>query len=578
MKKILLILLIVTLGVGAFVFFVSQTPPEVISRSVTRVVSRVVPTVVPYGEEFLGDVAKFLPYSDEILGVNEKQRHLILFQNNNELRPDGGFISAYGVLEIDDGDVSLDFADVYTLLNDVEQPVAPLPFYVFLNDPGFKGFYFHDANFDPDFETSVQDLEKLYWLQTGKKVERFDSVVAVNFEFLEDIVGIYDLEVSGVTLTAENLFTVLEHEVKNIDTHNVEALANRKNVLGELANKLIKESILSYEKYKELFAVVNKGLDEKKILLYLRNPEMQQLAADEGWTGEFDPASYENYIHTSIANIGGRKSDRYVKKNHEYFVVFDGDKRGRVRYTLSLGHYGGYNLNSDVYKAYVRTFIPKGSVFLSSQGSFYQNRHNYIKDGYFESYLVLNPGKTTQVTIEYLLPKGITQDNFELDVIKQSGTRDVWEMMVQYSSDNSFKAENFDVRDNVGFWTGFLSKDKHFDFEYVQDSLPPLVVWQRFADHNVIEVNFSETINGPIALDPSHYEVVDLNYIDDVTEVIDVTDVYFKNGNMYLVTTGISKVEEERYNLRLINLEDEAGNKTSPSVLEVTVVKRAKEF
>ena len=478
-------------------------------------------------------------------------------------------------METENGEFDLEFADSYKLLKDIDYPAAPDPFYVFIKDPAFKGWYFHDGNFDPDFKTSAEKIEELFWRQSGEESQSFDSIIAINFELLEDLVEIYHLEVEGVKLTKDNLFSVLEYEVKNIDTHNIEDLKNRKNILGVLANKLLKKMTTSVINYNSLFDTINKGLDQKKLLLNFKNDEIQQIAEEEGWAGAFNPENYKNYIHTNIANIEGRKSDRYIKKNHEYFVTFDENEQAKVKYTLSLGHYGTYNLNSSTYRAYTRVFIPKGSNFIKSEGEFYENQHRYIEDeGYFEGYIKIEPGETKDITIEYLLPKKINQKNFDLEIIKQSGTKDVWTMIVQYSANNSFKSEDFDMKENVGYWTGVLLQDLHFDFEHVEDNLPPLVVWQTFSDHNLIEVNFSEPLNEKILLNKRNYKITDLNYIDNSTEIINIENVYYENGNIYLVTNGISETQEERYNLSLINLEDKAGNKTSPSTLDITLVKR----
>lgn len=502
----------------------------------------------------LGDLSVFLPYASDLSGFGGEKKYLILLQNNNELRPGGGFISAYGVLEAAGGKFSLDFKDSYSLLSDATNlPAAPEPFYVLFDD--YKGWYFHDANFDADFSDAAEDVEALYWNQLGQKGS-FDGIIGVNFEFLEDLVGIYDLELDGVGLSRENLFSILEYKVKNIDTHDVEELKNRKNVLGELAGQLIRKMAFSFSKYDNLFDAINTGLDQKKLILFFKNKKLQQAVGEEGWTGKFDPSDYKNFIYTSIANLGGRKADRYVRKNHEYFVSFDSWQRGKVRYTLTFEHFGGYNLNSDVYRAYVRTFVPRGVT----------------ENGYFENYIEVKPGEKKEIIIEYSLEFG--QSDFDLDIIKQPGTKDFWELILQLPADNSFRADGFEVKDNVGFWSGYLFEDKHFDFEYIEDIVPPLIVWQKFLKPNLVEINFSEPLDERTFLNPDNYEITDMNYVDRETEIVDVKKVYFKDGNVYLETEGVGDVEGERYNLVLKNLEDKSDNKTIPPVLEVTLVKR----
>src|SRR3972149_3160024 len=51
-------------------------------------------------EAFLVDTKPLLVVLPEIMGQNQEKRYLILFQNDKELRPTGGFITAYAVFKV----------------------------------------------------------------------------------------------------------------------------------------------------------------------------------------------------------------------------------------------------------------------------------------------------------------------------------------------------------------------------------------------------------------------------------------------------------------------------------------------
>ncbi|MEK7127050.1 MAG: hypothetical protein AAB848_02985, partial [Patescibacteria group bacterium] len=344
-------------------------------------------------------------------------------------------------------------------------------------------------------------------------------------------------------------------EVKNIDIHNVEMLTNRKNILKELVDKLINEISKSISKYDDFFEIIDTGLNEKKILLFFKNPEIQKIAEEKNWSGSFNSRNYKNFIYPNIANIGGRKADRYVRKTHKYFVSFDENGLGKVKYIINLEHLGTKNLNSDIYKAYLRVFVP-------------------TDEGYFEDYIKITPGEQKTLTFEYLLPKETTMGNFTLDIVKQPGTKDFWQISIQLPADNSFRSEKLDVRENLALWSGYLTKDQHFDFNYFKDTFPPLVLWQKFIDQNEIEIAFGEALNEKFALNPGNYEIQDLNYINEQTDEIKVKSVKITDMKVILETEGISDSNEERYKLILKNIEDKYQNKTSPNPLELTVVQR----
>ena len=62
-----------------------------------------------------GDLSVFIRNYPQISGLfSQEKTYLIVFQNNNELRSTGGFISSYGILEFKSGiPTKLEVEDVY---------------------------------------------------------------------------------------------------------------------------------------------------------------------------------------------------------------------------------------------------------------------------------------------------------------------------------------------------------------------------------------------------------------------------------------------------------------------------------
>ncbi len=526
-------------------------------------------------QALMGELSIFLPYSKSIMGFDREKNYLLIFQNNNELRPTGGFISAYAVVKFENGDYDFDFKDSYNLKVVNKLSKAPDPFNIFMEeDEKFKGFYFRDGNFEVDFADSAANLEKLYSEQSGSSSMNFDGVIAVNFELLEDLLDTYELNLNETKLERQNLFALLEHEVKNIDTHNVEMLDTRKDVLAKLFKDLISEMKYSVSKYGSLFEIIKNSLNEKKIILFFKDKELQELVESKNWAGRFQPEKYKNFIYPNLANIGGRKTDRYMRKTHQFHLSFDESWQPKVTHTLTIEHLGSRNLNSDTYQGYLRIFLPKDIDFLSADGNFFNGLKGFKKEGYFEAYLKIDPGETRKITIEYLLPKDSQARSFNLDLIKQPGTKDFWQISVQLPGDNSFSAKDFDVRENLGMWSGNLDQDKHFKLQFLPDKTPPLVLWQKFLQQNEIEVAFSESLDKSTVLNPENYKITDLNYINQESDNIKVKSVKFEHNSAILETEGINRAEEERYKLEIGNIKDMYQNPTDPSTVILTVVQR----
>jgi hypothetical protein len=122
-----------------------------------------------------------------LLGFEGKKKYLLLFQNNMELRPGGGFIGSYGLLDVEKGDMTkFQIYDVYDAdgkLTDHIEPPYPLRRYL-----GASHWYLRDSNFAVDFPTSAAQASNFLQLETG---ERVDGVIAIDTDFLRNMLAVF---------------------------------------------------------------------------------------------------------------------------------------------------------------------------------------------------------------------------------------------------------------------------------------------------------------------------------------------------------------------------------------------------
>ncbi|TSC63454.1 MAG: Uncharacterized protein G01um101493_432 [Microgenomates group bacterium Gr01-1014_93] len=115
-----------------------------------------------------------LEIAPSALGLNGPKNYLLLFQNDKEIRPTGGFITAFAFLKIDKGQITTSVSDdIYRLderlLATCESKICPLkpPSPIIRYLPEVSGqarqaWSMRDSNISPDIPTSAKEFERMY--------------------------------------------------------------------------------------------------------------------------------------------------------------------------------------------------------------------------------------------------------------------------------------------------------------------------------------------------------------------------------------------------------------------------------
>ncbi|MEI9966820.1 MAG: DUF4012 domain-containing protein, partial [Candidatus Moraniibacteriota bacterium] len=302
----------------------------------------------------------------ELLGGNGPRKYLFLFQNNHELRPTGGFIGTYALLDMNDGVVRDFFVDgIFNPDGQLKENIVP-------PEPLQKisaGWSLHDSNWFPDFPTSAEKAIFFYEKTGGPTVDGVITVTPAVLGRLLAITGPIALPDYNMTVDQDNFIPAIQEqvEVKYDKTEN-----KPKAVLGDLSEKLF-EQVFATQDPKKLFTFGNAliaSLNQKDILLYARNVDAQKLIADAGWSGKLasPPSDYLAVIH---ANINGYKTDGVIDEKIEHVseIAPDGSVIDTVRVTRT--HKGGntpYEWWNKVNTDYMRVYVPEGAELLSASG------------------------------------------------------------------------------------------------------------------------------------------------------------------------------------------------------------------
>ncbi len=524
----------------------------------------------------------FVPRYFDIAGspFNEKN-YLVLFQNNNELRPTGGFISAYGIAKFKNGFFTgIEINDVFGDISDHEYIDPPYPQKKLLDGPFYEGYTFRDANWYPDFPQSVSELMRFYRLTDS--VMNFDGVIAVNLKNLEDLLDILGgVKIWNYEFTSGNVFELLEFSLHNIDYHNVEQVAERKNILGPLAKALIKKSAFSPLKWRKISDMVVRNLNEKHIQLHFFDSSLQNAINAKGWSGTW-PSVTGDFLAVVESNLAGMKSDRYINRDVDYRLeIFEHGKDNyslTAKTTVTMEHFGDYNIPiSGKYSGYLRVYAPKGAILKSSGSDIHiQNLSDYTAFGRIVN---LNPGQRKTFEFRYELPPTIFKnERYHIDIPKQAGTNaDHYSVIVEAPQGMIIDSDVFESRENYAIWEQGLLRDVSLDFTALADRIPPRIAYSEITELNKILIVFNERIDPSIA-SADNLSIEDMNENDTAhTDNLKIKSAKADFRDLIIETEGMTEQFEEFYKLTISNGSDLHGNSIEPAPKEITLVQRVTE-
>jgi len=317
-----------------------------------------------------------------LLGVGSSKTYLVLFENNMELRPTGGFIGSYGLLTFDSGRLS-DFtvSDVYSAdgqLNGHVEPPTPIKEYL-----GEANWWLRDSNWDPDFPTSAKRAEWFLDKEIGKDV---DGVFSIDLAPVRDILkltGPIFLPDYNLNINSDNLYEQTESESQD---NSFPGAHNKASFLTALSRSLLGEvgGLNSQEKI-GLISIFYKNLEERHLQIFLHDGMSQNAVESLGWDGSVNIPScgdncYPDFIGIVEANLGVNKANYFIKRDMTVKVNVN---QNEVERTLTLDLNNSANPALGVageYKNYMRLLVPEDATDFSIQSISGQNTENLSLD------------------------------------------------------------------------------------------------------------------------------------------------------------------------------------------------------
>jgi len=372
---------------------------------------------------------------DDLMGINLPKKYLVLFQNNMELRPTGGFIGSFALVTLNSGKITdITVSDVYSadgqLKGHVEPPKAIKEIL------GEGGWYLRDANWDPNFPSSASKIEWFLDKEIGEKV---DGVIAIDLYFIKDmlkVTGPIKLPDYNNLISSENVYEITQSEVED---DFFAGSRKKSNFLTSLSRQFIFElQNMEMSKRAKLAFNLYKNMNEKHIQFFIHDTNIAGALEKLGIDGlvNLDMGCGERCIKSGYylvdANLGVNKANYYINRNQ---VINISPNKENISHELLVTYSNSAKKvlgKSGVYKSFTRLLLPKDAQLEKIRQ--YDNNGGY-KDLEFvvdtlnnrkEAGFVIDvlPESSVMLQLFWYLPHQISQEGgeYKLKVFKQPGT------------------------------------------------------------------------------------------------------------------------------------------------------------
>lgn len=428
------------------------------------------------------DTARVLStHMQTILANNSTKHYVIFFYNNMELRPGGGFIGSFADVVIENYSLkTFNVYDVYDADGKLTTHVRPpKPIRDILDQPHW---FLRDSNFDPDFPENVKTAE--FFLEKELQLKDFDGAIGITTTALTYILEAFDevyVPDFDDTITAENFYLKTQSQAEN---EFFPGSIQKKSFLSTVGRTLM----LSAGKASpsKLASGIRQALDEKHIVLHMKNVALQRDIDRLGWNGQVvSPQCIQpgkncivNHILPVEANLGVNKANFFVNKLMKLSSHIDGE--GTISNEFSVAFTNNSSLGiapGGTYINYFQVYIPVDARIKSIDidGTLVYD-YEVTKNGVFKiaAYLLsVDPGETLIFTLTYDLDKKLLpgENIYQIVLQKQIGA-----FNSDFSLDISFDPhillvdQNFKsvAKNHSVFYNSSLSTNKVFVTELIK--------------------------------------------------------------------------------------------------------------
>lgn len=416
----------------------------------------------------------------QVVAIGGSKTYLVLLQNNNELRPTGGFIGSYAKVNFEGGKLKkLDVQDVYAIDGQLKFHVEPPK--EIKQDLDQKDWFLRDSNWEPDFPTSAKQAEWFFNKETGEQVSGVIALDVSALEKLLQVVGPLDLPDYKEKISSDNLFS---SAITHAEVSFFPGSQAKKNFLTSISNALFnKLFFVPQNNWPGIVSALGSALEEKHLSIFFDDPKLFSYLISQNWTAMLPRAKnvpkgeYVDFLAPVEANLGANKVNYYLKRSYKLETVIgkEGEIKNRLRINYTNTSPSG-TWPAGKYKNRFRIYLPFGTKLTRALWgekditSFFESFVDYGRSG-FSALLELSPKEQKILILNYEAPTRLTFEKdqviYKLDVVKQAGTlKDPFEWSLTYPINYKLVSDSDKLAPQELTISTDLSTDKSFEVKF----------------------------------------------------------------------------------------------------------------
>lgn len=304
----------------------------------------------------------------QAINTSTPQTYALLVQNNQEIRPTGGFIDTLSLLTFKQGHL-IDHKTLSSYQADaklVGETAPPPPLKQYL---GEQNWYLRDSNWHPDFPSAAKQADWFIQKELNTKLSGLIGLNLITLQNIHTALGSLNIANLDSPLTPQNLtHQVYQHTPVDQDPPSL---------ITPLTKKILRNITTNQLEFTTLIKAINQSLQQAELTIFLNDPQLQSVIETNNWSGSLInkgcPQLFtQNYCTSQTfavieANLGINQSNYHLSRRLNHQVTIQ--DQGQINHQINLNYQNNPTTSSttrSTYKTYTRFYLPPNIQLISS--------------------------------------------------------------------------------------------------------------------------------------------------------------------------------------------------------------------